>query len=505
MADTKRIAKNTMYMYIRMLFIMGVTLYTSRVVLEKLGVDDFSLYNVVGGIVGMLSFMNATLSTGTSRFITFSLGKNDFKQLNATFSTTFYTHLALGVIFVIAIETCGVWYLYNKLVVDPTRFDAAFYVFHISVISALIGIIQVPFTSLIMAHEDMNVYAYVGIFDALGRLLVVFLLCFAPIDKLIFYALLLTALQLIVALCYYTYCRTNYKESIIHRIYDKGVLKSLLSFSSWNVLANMSETLKMQGYLVLLNLFFQPFVVAAQTIGNQIASAMMTFVGNFRSAINPQIIKLYASEQYDESKRLTLSTTVLSFDLVLLLGLPSIFVMETIMDLWLVDVPQYAVVFTQYIIIQRIIGVFESAFYTPQVAAAKIKTNSIISTVLGLFNFLVLYIIYKAGGDVMWMQYLGIVFIALWSFIIKPVLLSRDVCGYNYSDFIPCFIVCFKVSVLSVIITCGAYLLLGNEGMLSSVLLFILSFCGVLISSFVFMDKTIREKIVSKALLYIRR
>jgi O-antigen/teichoic acid export membrane protein len=504
MADTKKIAKNTMFMYIRMLFIMGVSLYTSRVVLDKLGVDDFSLYTVVGGIVGMLSFLNGTLSTGTSRYITFALGKNDTKLLNLTFTTTFYTHLVLAIIFVILLETGGLWYIYNKLVVQPERFYAALIVFHISVFSALIGIMQVPYTSLIMAHEDLNVYAYVGILDAIGRLMVVFLLGYSNVDKLVLYAFLLAIVQIIVALLYYAFCHWKYVESRLRLVYDKVVLKSLLSFSSWNVLAQISETLKLQGYLILLNLFFQPYVIAAQSIGNQVATAMMSFVGNFRSAINPQIIKLYAAGEYEDSKNLTFSTTILSFDLVLLLGLPSILVMNTIMNVWLVDVPPYAVIFTQFIIIQRILGVFESAFYMPQVAAAKIKTNSILGSLFGPVSFAVLYFIYRFGGDVMWMQYIGIITIVIWSFVIKPCLLVHDVEGYAYSDFIPCFVTCLKVSVLSITLSYIVYIYFGNEDVISSILSFSLSLISVLISSFLFLDKNTKSVIVNK-IIYILR
>ena len=504
MANVKRIAKNTMYMYIRMLFIMGVTLYTSRVVLDKLGVDDYGLYTVVGGIVGMLSFLNGTLSTGTSRYITFALGKKDIKQLNVTFNTTFYTHLALAIIFVILLETVGLWYIYNKLVVTPERFHAALIVFHISVISALIGIMQVPFTSLIMAHEDLNVYAYVGIFDAVGRLAVVFLLGCSSFDKLVFYALLLAMVQLLVAVSYVLYCRYKYIESKLHLLYDKIVFKSLMSFSGWNVMAQIAETLKLQGYLVLLNLFFQPSVIAAQSIGNQVATAMMSFVGNFRSAINPQIIKQYAAGDYEDSKRLTFSTTILSFDLVLLLGLPSIIVMKTIMGIWLVEVPMYAVIFTQYILIQRIIGVFESAFYIPQVAAARIKLNSILSSLLGPAIFIILYIIYRCGGEVMWMQYIGIISITLWSFILKPYLLVRDVEGYKYKDFLPCFITCLKVSALSISLSFVAYKIWGNDSLKDSIITFIASFSSVLLSSFVFLDKDVRIRLCKKVLSYAR-
>lgn len=495
MADNKRIAKNTMFLYVRLLFVMGVTLYTSRVVLDKLGVDDFSLYNVVGGIVAMLSFLQGTLSNGTSRFLTYELGANNQEKLKITFSTAFYTHLIFGIIIILLLETIGLWYVYNKLVVPDTRFTAAVIVFHISVFASLINIMQIPYTALIIAHEEMGIYAYVGIFDAVARLGMVYLLSIAHVDKLILYAVLMAFIHLFVALCYWIYCRRNYVESRLKILYDKSIFKSMLSFSGWNILAHMSETLKLQGYLVLLNLFFQPYVVAAQTIGNQISGAMMQFIGNFRNAINPQIIKYYAAGDYEESKRLTLSTTVLVFDLVLLLCLPTMLVMNQIMRIWLVEVPPYAVVFTQYIIIQRIISTFDASFYTPLMASAKIKTNSIIGGIFGVLTFLILYIIFKFGGDVMWLQYVSMISIAIYSFWIKPSLLVKEVEGYAFKDFIPCFIACFKVAFLSVGLSYGAYFLFGNERLEAAILLFILSAFSVVLSSYLFIEKSMKVKI----------
>lgn len=505
MSDNKRIAKNTLFLYVRMLFIMGVSLYTARIVLDKLGVDDFSLYNVVGGVVGMLSFLSGTLSTGTSRFLTYELGTGNKEKLNLTFNTTFYTHLALGVVFIILLETGGLWYIYNKLVVSEERFDAALIVFQISIFASLISIMQIPYTSLIIAHEDMGIYAYVGIFDAVARLGAVYLLEVSSIDKLILYAVLMTLIHLLVALCYWAYCHRYYLESRIRIVYDKLILRSLLSFSGWNIIANLSETLKLQGYLLLLNLFFQPYVVAAQTIGNQVAGAMMQFINNFRNAINPQIIKLYAAGEYEDSKRLTLSSTVLVFDLVLILGLPTIFVMNTIMSIWFVEVPPYAVIFTQYIIIQRILSTFDASFYIPMVAAAKIKTNSIISAFSGPGVFLILYLIYKVGGDVMWMQYIGIIILCLFGFFIKPWLLVHDVKDYRYSDFIPCYITCLKVTIVSVGLSYGFYVLLGNSDFIRSASLFTLSFISVCVASLMFLDKSVKMIIQSKVISMIRR
>lgn len=495
MSDNKRIAKNTLFLYFRMILIMGVTLYTSRVVLDKLGVDDYGLYNVVGGVVGMLSFINGTLSIGTMRFLTTELGRKDADSLHKTFNTAFYIHLGLSLILALLLETAGLWFVYNKLVIPPERLDAALIAYHMSIATSIVSITQVPYTSLIMAHERMGIYAYISIFEAIAKLAVVYLLSISNFDRLVVYAILIALVQVAVAMLYRLYCRLHFPESKLYAYFDIPIFKSLMGFSGWNIIANLSETLKLQGYLVLLNMFFQPFVVAAQTIGNQVAGAMMQFINNFRTAINPQIIKLYASGEYEDSKRLTLSTTVLVFDLVLLLGLPTIFVMNTIMSIWLVEVPPYAVIFTQYIIVQRILSTFDAAFYVPMMAEGKIKTNSILAAFSGPGLFALLYIIYKMGGDVMWIQYTGLIVLVLFGFMIKPYLLVHDEKGYAYSDFIPCFVTCAKVALVSVGITYGAYLLLGNSYIANSVCLFIISFLSVIFSSYIFMDAEMRLRV----------
>lgn len=495
MSDNKRIAKNTMFLYFRMILIMGVTLYTSRVVLDKLGVDDYGLYNVVGGVVGMLSFINGTLSIGTMRFLTTELGRKDAYRLHKTFNTAFYTHLGLSLILALLMETVGLWFVYNKLVIPPERLDAALIAYHISIATSIVSITQVPYTSLIMAHERMGIYAYISILESVAKLAVVYLLSISDFDRLVVYAVLIALVQVIVAMLYRLYCRLHFSESKLYAYFDMPIFKSLMGFSGWNIIANLSETLKLQGYLVLLNMFFQPFVVAAQTIGNQVAGAMMQFINNFRTAINPQIIKLYAAGEYEDSKRLTLSTTVLVFDLVLLLGLPTICVMNTIMSIWLVEVPPYAVIFTQYIIAQRILSTFDASFYIPMMAEGKIKTNSILAAFSGPGLFALLYVIYKFGGDVMWIQYTGLIVLILFGFIIKPYLLVHDERGYVYSDFIPCFVTCAKVTLASVGITYSAYILVGNSNIANSVCLFIISFLSVIFSSYLFMDAEMRLKV----------
>ena len=494
MSDNRIIAKNTMFLYFRMILIMGVTLYMSRVVLDKLGVEDYSLYNVVGGVVGMLSFINGTLSIGTSRFLTYELGRKDDNKLHITFNTAFYIHLALAILLTFILETGGLWYVCNKMVVPEGRMSAAIITYHISVFTSIITVIRVPYTALIMAHERMGVYAYISIFEAFAKLLVVYLLSISVYDKLVVYAVLIAILQIVVALLYYLYCQIRYPESKLQALFDKRVFHEMLGFSGWNIMANLSDTLNVQGVVVLINLYFAPVVVAAQSIAGQVSGALMLFVGNFRNAINPQIIKLYASGEREKSKKLTLESTVYCFDLVLMLGLPAIILMDKLMALWLVEVPSYAIVFTQWIIVRQIIGTFGASFYVPMMAANKMRVNSIASVFSGIGIFILLFFLFKAGCGPLWIQYIGLISAALFSFIIKPYVLYKEV-GYGIGELFNCFGSCFKVAVLSCVIALPFSFFLGDT-ISESILKAIISFIAVFVSSLVMMNKSAREKVV---------
>lgn len=493
MSDNKRIAKNTLFLYFRMILIMGVTLYTSRVVLDKLGIDDFGLFQVVGGVVGILSFLNGTLSSGTSRFLTYELGTGNLEMLKRTFSTGFYTHVILALIVIVVMETGGLWFLYNKLVIPPDRFDACFWVFQLSIFATFLSIIQVPYTATIMAHEQMGVYAFISIFESFAKLGICYLLSVSPIDRLVLYALLTALVQFFVMFFYWLYSIKRFVEAKLLLVFDKGILKSMLGFSGWNVLANISNMLGQQGTLVLINMFFLPFVVTAQAIAGQVSGAIMQFVNSFRTAINPQVIKQYAAGDYNSSQKLTLQTTVLSFDLVLLLGLPAIIVMDRVIHIWLVDVPDYAVVFTQWIIARQIIGIFNASFYTPMMAANKMKWNSIASTFLCIGEFVLLFFLFKMGLGPMWIQYLGVVVVSLFAFIIKPWILIREI-EYNLKDIIHCYVICFKTLILSLIISLIPVYFL-TDSITHSLIKVCISGFAVCFSSYFFMGKQIKDKI----------
>ncbi len=492
----KRIAKNTIFLYFRMLLIMGVTLVTSRIVLDKLGTTDYGIYGAVGGVVAMLGFLNGTLSTGTSRFLTFELSRKKNSRLKETFNTAFISHFILSLIVIVILETIGVWFVSHKLIIPPERLSATVWTFHMSVLTIFVSIIQVPYMSAIIAHENLSIYALVGIFEASAKLGIVYLLSIGNWDRLVLYAILVAIVQILVAFFYIYYCVKNYKESHIELKVNNSIFKEMLSFSGWSLLANLSQILSSQGLIVIMNMFFLPVVVAAQTIGNQLASAIMSFVGNFRTAINPQIIKLYAAEAYAESRKLTLETSIYVFELILLFSLPMVVLMEPLLELWLVAVPEYTVAFSQYIVISQLFNVYNNSFYIPMTASGKLKENSYASLLLTLFAFITLYILFKSGWDVMWIQYISIIQVIISSFIIKPVILCKYIPDYSWSLILKNEFQCLKISVLPVIVTLIISRTYDVFTFLDMVIVFISIFAAVCISALMFMQKVIRRRLI---------
>ena len=496
MSDKKRIAKNTLALYVRMILVMGITLFSSRIVLEKLGVTDFGVYSSVGGVVAILGFLNGTLSTSTSRFITFELGKGNSQTLKETFSTAFYTHLILALIVVLVLILGGTWFVRNKLIIPDGLKIPALWTFYISTFTAFISITQVPYTSMIIANERMSIYAYIGIVEAGCKLGIAYAISIAPIEKLIWYALLTASVQLFIALSYRIFCIRNYSESRIGRLFRRDICRDMLKFSGWSLIANISQIMSTQGLIVLINMFFAPAVAAAQAIGNQISSAMTHFSSNFMTAINPQIIKSYSLGDRQASRRLNLQTTVLVWDLMLLIGLPLIVCMDPIIHLWLVDVPPYAVIFSQYIIISQIINTFSMTFYVPMIASGELRDNSYASLWSSVLTFGLLYYLLHHGFDVMWVQYLTIVQAVVFSFGVKPYILCRKI-GYDIKGILRCYGQCLKSALLPVMTSIIIiYFLHVNEKLSNTFLAITIIMLSVTISSFICMKKTEKQYII---------
>lgn len=473
-SSNKTIAKNTIFLYIRMLVIMVVTLYTSRVILQALGIDDYGLYQTVGGVVGFLAFISNALAGATSRFITFALGKGNAEELKNTFATTLTSHLIIGLFIVLVAETIGLWYVYNKMVIPEERFAAAIIVYQISILTAFITIIQVPYYAEVIAHEKMSVFAYVGIVEAVGKLGIVYLLSIGSIDKLVLYAILLFIVQFGIFGFYVLYSRRNFEESEFRLTFDKTLFGQIFSFSGWSLFANGAIALSNQGILLLLNLFFAPAVVTARSISLQVNNVANQFVTNFRTAANPQIVKKYAAGDTEGSKELLLESTRFSYYLMLLIAVPLFFLSDPLLSIWLVEVPQYTVVFLQIVIIQSLFQVFDTSFYTALYAKGRIRENALISPLVVFVCFPMVYLLFKSGASPVALSWAYLVCYALLGLVIKPILLNR-ICDYNWKEILNVFWVCFVVTIAAVPIPWAIYHFIGVETLGSSVIVFVAS------------------------------
>ena len=289
-ANNKRIAKNTAFLYLRMFISMAVSLYTSRIVLQTLGVEDFGVYNVVGGVVAMFSFINATMSTATSRFLTFEIGKGNQQRLNDTFNASFWVHVIIAIIVVVLCETIGIWFITNKMVIPEGREFATQVVFQLSIIAAVISITQVPYNATIIAHEKMNIYAYIELVNVFLKLGIVYFLMISSFDKLILYAVMTLLVNACVMMFYRYYGKRKFKECKISRKLQWDIIKPMLNFSCWDLYGNLSVTARTQGVAMLLNVFFGPIMNAAEAISTQVQTAVIAFASNVNTAVRPQIV-----------------------------------------------------------------------------------------------------------------------------------------------------------------------------------------------------------------------
>lgn len=397
--NTKRIAKNTLMLYVRMLFSMLVSLYTSRVVLNTLGVEDYGIYNVVGGFVAMFSLISNSLSASVSRFITFELGRGDMERLKETFSTSLLIHLVLaGIVFVLA-ETVGIWFLNTQMTIPAERLYAANWVFQASVLAFMFNLSSVPYNASITSHERMSAFAYIGILDVVLRLLIVLFIAYAPFqfDRLIVYSLLLVFVGMSLQCIYLWYCRKNFEECRFRLHFNKTCWKEMGTFAGWNFIGCTAGLLKDQGVNILLNLFMGPVVNAARGISVSVNTAVSGFAGNFMAAVNPQITKSYAAEDREYMFSLVERGSRFSFYIMLILALPILFETEFILTLWLKQYPEYTVNFVRLVLILSLCDVLSNTLIVLQNATGKIRNYQLAVGGMLMMNFPLSYLCLKIG------------------------------------------------------------------------------------------------------------
>lgn len=349
--NNKRIAKNSILLYVRMVLLMVVNLYTSRVVLEVLGVEDYGTYNVVGGVITTLSFITGSLGGATSRFLTFEMGKGVTESVEKVFRCSITIYYIFSVFFLLLAETVGLWFVSSYLVIPEGRNFAALVVYHCSVITFLISVISIPYNALIIAHERMSAFAYISIYEVFSRLLIVFILPFLSGDSLVWYAILLMFVQVSVRLIYSVYCKKKFVECVASCLWDKTLFKEMFSYSMWNMNGYLAMVCYTQGLNILLNIYFGPIVNAARAISVQVQTALEQFFGNVTMAIKPQVIKQYAQGNFQYMHSLVLRAGRLSFMMAVLVAVPLFTYTEYILELWLVSPPEHSVAFVRLMLI----------------------------------------------------------------------------------------------------------------------------------------------------------
>ncbi len=490
-ANNKKIVRNTVFMYLRMFLIMCVGLYTVRVVFASLGEVDYGINNVVGGVVTMFSFVTATMSAASLRFFAYDIGRNDQESLTRYFSVSFWCYLFLAIGFLLLAETVGLWFVKSKLVIPEERMAAALWVYQCAVFSCIVGMLVIPFNSLILAHERMDLYAYVGIVETVLKLLIAIAIKYDNGDKLILYAVLLAISSTLIALFYVFYDWRHFKESRVKRIWDKMVFRSVLGFSSWSLYGSVSLVMRNQGINILLNIFFGPAVNAARAIAYQVDAAILNFVNGFSQAIRPQITKYYSSGEQNKMLLLAYRSSRLCFYLYYALAIPLLIETETILKLWLGEVPTITIVFTRLILINSIIESLAMPFKSVISATGIIKWNQLINGTIRLLNFPLAWIFLKIGYPPEITLYIAIVS-GLVCHIVR-LIISKRLTIFNFKDYYRFALnSIIKVAVIIPIIPIVLYYCL-NESIINMLLIVFVSLVISLISIW-FLGITVDER-----------
>lgn len=461
----KRIAINTLFLYLRMLLLMVVSLYTSRIVLDALGVVDYGLYNVVGGIVVALGFLSGTLNTASSRFITVALSNGDMSEMKKTFSNVLFVNMMLALIILIAGETIGLWFLFNKMQIPTERFTAAFWVYQMSIVTVMINVMSSAFNACIIAHERMKTFAYISLIDAFGKLLLAFFLThIINYDKLIIYGAFLLLIQIIDRLIYGMYCSKHFPETKTKITIDKPIIKKMFEFISWASYGSFVSIGFTQGLNILINIFFGPAINAARAVSVQVQNAVVSFTTNFQTAVNPQLIQSVVNKDFERSKHLLKMSSKYSFFLLCLIGIPLIAVTPYILNLWLKEVPEHTVWFVRLMLIINIWSCIANPLRIINQAEGNIRKFQLCEGTVLLMIVPISYIVLKVYKIPELVFVVHLIIELLSSYIrIKIVLpkISMSIKDYFTSIYSPLFLI-FTISI-SICFFLLNYLNIGND------------------------------------------
>ncbi|WP_297702039.1 hypothetical protein [uncultured Fibrobacter sp.] len=394
---SKRILKNTLFLYFRMLFVMFIAFYTSRVVLDKLGVVDYGIHSVVGGLTSMFVFFRSSLSNVTQRYLNVALGKENADLALKTFCQHQTLYILIALVIVLLAETVGMWFLYNKLVIPAGRMTAAFWTFQLMVVSLVVTLLGVVYNSAIIAHENMKIYSYVGIYEGLAKLGIAFLISLSPVDRLIMYSVLLVLVAFSIQFFYYLYCKRKYAECKFHFLLNRNDVKETFSMIGWNSVGTAVWAINNQGIDILLNIFFGPVVNAAKAIASHLNHAINNYATNFFVSVRPQLTKSYAAQDYDYLMKLFYGTSKYSFFLLWFFCLPMMLCVDVVLSVWLKEVPENTGLFVNLILAYSLVNILNNPIWSIALAVGKLKRYICIGSSVFLMSFPISYVFLKLG------------------------------------------------------------------------------------------------------------
>lgn len=494
--NNKRIAKNTLILYVRMLFTVGISFYSTRLILANLGVENYGIYNVIGGFVSMFYMVTSTMTQAVSRFLTFDLGRGDIAKLQKTFSTSVNILLLMSFVVVLLAETVGLWFVNNKLNIDDGRMLAANWIYQFSVFSFVLEMISVPYGASVISHEKMGTFAFVTVTKVLLTLGIAFALTVSPIDKLVFYGLLVFLVELTIQMMYWIYCRRNFTECRYSLRMEKDIFREMFGFAGWNFLTTCASMLSTQGVNILLNMHFGAFINAASGVASQINSTVGAFSRNFTKAISPQITKQYSQNNIEYTKSLVCKGAKFSFLFFFIIALPFMFEIDFILSIWLKEVPRYAGVFVQLVLLNSLIEILVNTSEVLNAATGKIRNYQIIvsSVQIGvvLFSYLVISI---TNDPILTMAVSNILYLLVF---IPRILSNKPYVGITFGYYYKNVLQGILLMVIMTISLCLIPVLFMSDGWERLVVVGSISTTSSIVTSFMFvLTKGEKEKILS--------
>lgn len=477
-SNNNRIVKNTLLLYFRMLFTMGVGLLTSRIIINALGATDYGIYNAVGGFVTMFSILSAGLSSATQRFLNIDIAKGDCLETRRTFSTFIFVYSIISIIVLILAETLGVWFLETKLTIPIERMFAARWVYQLSLVTLLISFVSTPYNALIISHERMKTFAYIAMYEVVAKLLIAYKILYTTYDKLIIYAIMLCLVQLSIRVIYNVYCNRVFQESKIIYSFNVDKIKSVYRYTCWAMFGSLASIGFTQGLNVLLNMFFLPAVNAARAIAVQVQYLVNSFVVNFQTAINPQIMKSYAQGNFQYLYKLMFSSAKYSYLLIFCISLPLLIESDLLLKLWLKEVPEHSVVFLRLIMVTTMIDAISNPFMRAVDATGQIKKYQLIVGSTLLMIVPISYIVLKCGGSPSSVFIVHII-IGIVAFVFR-MLLAKNLIGFSLKLFFyEVLLKLFFVTCLSTILPIFLYILIPQSISRFIAILFVSILCTI--------------------------